>query len=89
MYMAVITVQLELNLINKYNFELAKELANIKNDCLSIGERSEHSLHRIIKYMIDPSSLNHEKKISNKIVDICIENNIYAYGQKVESKTEK
>ena len=63
--------------MNKYNLDNAKVLANIGNDILSIGERSEHSLHRIIKYMIDPTSINHEKRISGKIVDICIDNKIY------------
>ena len=51
--------------MNKYNLDNAKVLANIGNDVLSIGERSEHSLHRVIKYMIDPTSINHEKRISS------------------------
>ena len=63
--------------MKNYNLLQAKTLAEVSNDILSIGERKEHSLHRIIKYMIDPTSLNHEKKISNKIVDICIDNKIY------------
>ena len=60
-----------------YNLKQAKVASQINNDILSIGERSEHSLHRVIKYMIDPTSIYHEKKISNKIVDICIDNKIY------------
>ena len=60
-----------------YNLKQAKVASQINNDILSIGERSEHSLHRVIKYMIDPKSIYHEKKISNKIVDICIDNKIY------------
>ena len=60
-----------------YNLKQAKVASQISNDILSIGERSEHSLHRVIKYMIDPTSIYHEKKISSKIVDICIDNKIY------------
>ena len=60
-----------------YNLEQAKKLAYTENDVLSIGERQEHSLHRIIKYLLDPTSLCHEQKISGKVVDVCIDNHIY------------
>ena len=60
-----------------YDLENAKKAANLTNDVLSIGERSEHSLHRIIKYLIDPTSLHHEQKISGKVVDIYLDNHIY------------
>lgn len=60
-----------------YDLEQAKKLAYTENDYLSIGERSEHSLHRIIKYMLDPTSLNHEKKLSGKVVDVYFDNHIY------------
>ena len=60
-----------------YNLEQAKKLAYTENEALSIGERSEHSLHRIIKYLLEPTSLCHEQKIAGKVVDVYIDNHIY------------
>lgn len=60
-----------------YNLDQAKKLAYTENEALSIGERSEHSLHRIIKYLLDPTSLCHEQKIAGKVVDLYIDNHIY------------
>lgn len=44
---------------------------------VSIGIQKEHTLHRVIKYLIDPSGINHEVKIAGKIADIYMNGTIY------------
>lgn len=44
---------------------------------ISIGIQKEHTLHKVIKYMIDPSGINHEVKIAGKVADIYMNNIIY------------
>ena len=60
-----------------YNLEEAILKSKLENDKLSIGERSEHSLHRVVKYLLEPTSFYHEQVINKKIVDICIDKHIY------------
>lgn len=62
------------------DLELAKELAS-KNDehdsILTIGVRKEHTLHKVIKFMIDPTGKHHEIKVLNKYADIYMDERIY------------
>ncbi len=52
----------------------------------SIGIQKEHSLHKVIKYMIDPTGLNHEIKVENKIADIFLDGHIYEIQTKAFNK---
>lgn len=59
------------------DLETARELAKAAPINSSIGIQKEHNLHKVIKYMIDPSGLNHEIKINGKIADVYLDNVIY------------
>ncbi len=55
----------------------AKVLAKANPLNVSIGIQKEHNLHKVIKYMIDPTGIYHEIKINGKIADIYLNNEIY------------
>lgn len=59
------------------DLDVARELAKNEPINSSIGIRKEHNLHKVIKYMIDPTGLNHEIKINGKIADVYLDNVIY------------
>lgn len=52
----------------------------------SIGIQKEHELHKVIKYMIDPTGNNHEIRVGNKIADIYIDGQIYEVQTKAFNK---
>lgn len=55
----------------------AKLLAKSDPLNVSIGIQKEHNLHKVIKYMIDPTGIYHEVKINGKIVDVYLNDEIY------------
>lgn len=59
------------------NLDDAKKLAEKEPINISIGIQKEHTLHKVIKYMIDPTGINHEIKIDGKVADVYLDGMIY------------
>lgn len=59
------------------NLDLAKLLAKEEPINFSIGIQKEHTLHKVFKYLLDPTGNYHEVRINKKIVDVYKDNQIY------------